>query len=107
MTFWLLTVSPVGADPIRGEFWIRADLMEIVSPGENLRETGELSEREENALKVLLEDARWAFSGMIYGYSVTWTPSSAARYNPFPAASETEYRFLVSKPVRISVISFF
>ena len=79
MTFWLLIVSPVGADPIRGEFWIRADLMEIVSPGENLRETGEFSEREENALNVLLEDARWAFSGMIYGYSVSWTPSSAAR----------------------------
>lgn len=53
--------------------------MEIVSPGENVRETGELSEREENALNVLLEDARWAFSGMIYGYSVTWTPSSVAR----------------------------
>lgn len=53
--------------------------MEIVSPGENVRETGELSEREENALDLLLEDARWAFSGMIYGYSVTWTPSSLGR----------------------------
>lgn len=53
--------------------------MEIVSPGENVRETGELSEREMNALDLLLEDARWAFSGMIYGYSVTWTPSSPGR----------------------------
>ena len=58
---------------------MRADLMEIVTPGENVRETGELSEREEKALNILLEDARWAFSGMIYGYSVTWTPSSVAR----------------------------
>lgn len=53
--------------------------MEIASPGENLRETGELSEREKNALDALLEDARWAFSGMIYGYSITWTPSSQGR----------------------------
>lgn len=53
--------------------------MEIVSPGENVRETGELSEREKNALDALLEDARWAFSGMIYGYSITWTPSSQGR----------------------------
>lgn len=53
--------------------------MEIVSPGENIRETGELSEREKNALDLLLEDARWVFSGMIYGYSVVWTPSSQSR----------------------------
>ena len=70
---------PAAAEPIRGEFWVRTDLMEIVSPGANVRETGDLSEREENALNILLEDARWAFSGMIYGYSVTWTPSSNAR----------------------------
>lgn len=70
---------PLAADPLRGEFWIRADLMEIVSPGENVRETGELSQREENALNLLLEDARWAFSGMIYGYSVRWTPPSRDR----------------------------
>ncbi len=79
MIIWLLPILNLCADPIRGEFWVRNDLMEIVSPGENFRETGDLSEREENALNVLLEDVRWAFSGMIYGYSVSWTPSSAAR----------------------------
>lgn len=75
----MFSLPTLGADPIYGEFWIRADLMEIVSPGENLQESGDLSEREENALKELLEDARWAFSGMIYGYSVSWTPSSRSR----------------------------
>jgi hypothetical protein len=53
-----------------------ADLIEIAAPGENVREKQELSEMERNALKVLLEDARWAFSGMIYGFSVQWTPPS-------------------------------
>jgi len=67
------------ADPIRGEFWVRDDLMEIVSPGDNIRETGDFSERQKNALDSLLEDARWAFSGMIYGFSVSWTPPSRAR----------------------------
>ncbi|MCK5735483.1 MAG: hypothetical protein KAH21_03350 [Spirochaetaceae bacterium] len=76
---FIFSVCSVGANPIRGEFWVRDDLMEIVSPGDNLHESGDFSERQENAIKVLLEDARWAFSGMIYGYSVSWTPSSRAR----------------------------
>jgi len=76
---FLLIVFPAGANPIRGEFWVRDDLMEIVSPGENIRETGNISQRQENALKELLEDARWAFSGMIYGFSIIWIPPSKAR----------------------------
>jgi len=78
-TVFFLINLPAGANPIRGEFWIRDDLMEIVSPGENFSETGELTQRQENALKELLEDARWAFSGMIYGFSVLWIPPSNAR----------------------------
>ncbi|RKX85678.1 MAG: hypothetical protein DRP70_11350 [Spirochaetes bacterium] len=78
IVFFLINL-PAGADPIRGEFWLREDLMEIVSPGENIRKTGDLSQRQGNALKELLEDARWSFSGMIYGFSVIWIPSSNAR----------------------------
>lgn len=75
----LLLTGTVSALPVRGEFWVTADLLEIAVPGENLRENSDLSEREKNALKQLLEDARWAFSGMIYGYSVQWTPPSGSR----------------------------
>ncbi len=76
---FLLINLPARANPIRGEFWIREDLMEIVSPGEDFRETGNLTLRRENALKEVLEDARWAFSGMIYGFSVIWVPPYNAR----------------------------
>ena len=79
LVVFLFIIFPAGANPIRGEFWVREDLMEIVSPGENIRETGDISQRQEDALKELLEDARWAFSGMIYGFSVIWIPPSNAR----------------------------
>ncbi len=79
--FFLLTslAAGLGAEPIRGEFWVRRDMMDIHAPGENFRESGEFSERETQAIETLLEDARWAFSGMIYGFNFTWTPSSIAR----------------------------
>ena len=78
--FVLLPVSLLHAeDSIRGEFWVRRDLMDIVAPGENVREDGSYSERERLAMETLLEDARWVFSGMIYGFSFTWTPSASSR----------------------------
>jgi len=74
-----LGAFPCSANPVRGEFWVKDDLMEIVSPGENSLGTGDLTFRQEKALEALLEDARWAFSGMIYGFSVRWTPPAGSR----------------------------
>ncbi len=67
------------APPLQGELWVFRDLLEIMSPGDNRRETGAFSNREQAALEELLEDARWIISGMIYGYSFQWTPLSRAR----------------------------
>jgi len=71
--------SSLPAPPLTGEFWVMADLLVLNSPGSNTRAPGELSPREANSLNILLEDARWAFSGMIYGFSVRWTPPARNR----------------------------
>ncbi len=34
---------------------------------------------EEDAVKLLLEEARWVFSGMIYGFSLNYTPGDTSR----------------------------
>ncbi len=54
-------------------------MTQIREPGRNRKETGGISTRERESLEMLLEDARWIFSGMIYGFSFTWTPRSLAR----------------------------
>jgi hypothetical protein len=59
--------------------WIRMDLLEIVQPGEQLRDGTDPTDKETQSLEILLEDARWAISGMIYGFDVTWTPSARNR----------------------------
>jgi hypothetical protein len=79
LTVLYFSVFNAGADPVRGEFWIRDDQMEILPPEENQKSSEESSGRKERVLKELLEDARWAFSGMIYGFSVSWTPPSGSR----------------------------
>jgi len=75
----LFMASSIPALPIEGEFWVIADLLELNLPGSNSRTIDELSPREEDALATLIEDARWAFSGMIYGFSVRWTPPAQNR----------------------------
>ena len=79
LLFFLLSVGTLEALDLRGELWVRRDMMDIHSPGENTRETGEFSERESAEMEVLLDDARWAFSGMIYGFEFTWIPGARAR----------------------------
>ncbi|MDF1568092.1 MAG: hypothetical protein P1P77_08735 [Spirochaetaceae bacterium] len=59
--------------------WIRKDLLEIVQPGEQVRSGTDPTDEETQSLELLLEDARWAISGMIYGFDVTWTPSARNR----------------------------
>lgn len=55
------------------------DLLEIVQPGELVRRDTDPANRETQSLELLLEDARWAISGMIYGFNVTWTPPARNR----------------------------
>lgn len=38
-----------------------------------------MEERQEAAINQLLEDARWVFSGMIYGFNILWKPFSPER----------------------------
>ncbi len=75
----LAVAATVSAEPLRLEFWLQEDPVSLVSPGESKREPGELSERERRQYEILLDDARWTFSGMIYGFDIRWTPSSRAR----------------------------
>ena len=53
--------------------------MEVLKYGQELREAETRTEREREVIDQLLEDARWAFSGMIYGFNVRWTPSARMR----------------------------
>ena len=75
----LLSAASSAALDLRGEFWVRRDMMDIHSPGANTRETGGYSDRERAEMETLLDDARWAFSGMIYGFEFTWTPGARGR----------------------------
>ena len=59
-------------DVLSGEFWVELD-PRIKLDGENYPLTPE------DAAKSLLEEARFAFSGMIYGFEFVYTPFDKAR----------------------------
>jgi len=58
---------------LRGEFQLLPEPIGITAPGKVY------SELEEDTISELIDDARWIFSGMIYGYVVTWVPPFNAR----------------------------
>jgi hypothetical protein len=55
---------------LAGEFW--AERAPMINLGETLVPT-------ETALRRVLDEARYVFSGMIYGFSFSYTPSDVAR----------------------------
>lgn len=67
------------AEALRGEFQLLSEPIEISA----LDTSGELDrdyfELEEGAINEMVDDARWIFSGMIYGYEVAWIPPFRAR----------------------------
>jgi len=76
----LLLVSGIlGGETIRGELWVRSDLVDMASPGDAWNPADEPLERYREAIDRMLEDARWIVSGMIYGFDVVWTPSARGR----------------------------
>ena len=75
----MAVAASAAAETLRVEFWLTKDPVGLTAPGGNAREPGELTERERQAFERLIEDARWTFSGMIYGFDVRWTPSSRSR----------------------------
>lgn len=93
------------AEPLRLEFWLQKNPISLVSPGGNEREPGELSERERLQYEILLDDARWAFSGMIYGFDIRWTPSSRAR-GVEEELTVTPVALIPKKDSRMNVVSF-
>ena len=61
------------ANPLQGELWIQEAFHQ--STGQNLSVNNE----EWDAVQQIHEDARWIFSGMIYGFDVLWIPSARSR----------------------------
>ncbi|OQX29841.1 MAG: hypothetical protein B0D92_01680 [Spirochaeta sp. LUC14_002_19_P3] len=67
------------AKPLRGELWLAPNLLILDSIVGNSMLGASMEERQEAAIKQLLEDARWAFSGMLYGFNILWKPPSPER----------------------------
>ena len=67
-----LAAAPLAGQDVvlAGEFW--AERAPMINLGENAVST-------ETAVRRALDEARWVFSGMLYGYSFAYTPSDAAR----------------------------
>lgn len=51
----------------------------MLRPGQDLRKFDLETVEHKEAITRLLEDARWAFSGMIYGFNFRWSPASRVR----------------------------
>lgn len=73
------TIPGFAEDPLRGVFWARADILDLAEPGGPERGEDGYTDNERRALEELLEEARWVFSGMIYGMDFSWTPPDTAR----------------------------
>ncbi len=69
----------MAAESLKGEFWLRDDLSQSIIFGKTISDIDTDRDAQEDAINRLLEDARWAYSGMIYGFEVIWTPSAKAR----------------------------
>ena len=65
------TSASLAAETLRGEFQLLPKPIEITSPGAIIASKQDYFENEET-IRELTDDARWIFSGMIYGYAVTW-----------------------------------
>jgi len=70
--------SSLEAESLRGEFQLLPEPIDITALDAITAPKQGYSEHEE-AIHELADDARWIFSGMIYGYSVTWIPPFNAR----------------------------
>ncbi len=79
---FLLLPSILAAESLTGEFWLRDDISQTIISGKSIQDIDIAGKTQEEAINSLLEDARWAYSGMIYGFEVIWTPSSKAREVP-------------------------
>lgn len=84
ISFILFSGSLLTADPyLYGEFVynlnldLRSNPFPGMSPSDFEKNPGDDYERE--VMTSLLEEARWVFSAMIYGLSVTYTPSDISR----------------------------
>jgi len=65
----LIQVSvPLAAEPLRGEFQLFPEPIETT-----------VQDYSDHSANELIDDARWIFSGMIYGYIVTWVPPFSSR----------------------------
>lgn len=53
--------------------------VQTLGSGQSLRDIKTKEEQKREMIDSLLEDARWIFSGMIYGFFIQWTPLSIAR----------------------------
>lgn len=79
MAVLLLLSASLAAEVLDGQFWLRDDLSEAIAFGKNLRDFEAEDERIRDQINRLLEDAQWVYSGMIYGFNITWSPSAKAR----------------------------
>ncbi len=82
----VVTASTPAQEVLRGEF--RAEpgwdyhLAEPVE-GDGVPPSGTLTrEREEEAVRAMLEEARWTFGGIIYGFDFLYEPADPDRGNP-------------------------
>jgi len=68
------------AESLRGEFQLLAEPIEITPQDADIAPNqGYFESERELFIGELTDDARWIFSGMIYGYVVTWVPPFNAR----------------------------
>lgn len=67
----------MAAESLRGELLLLLEPIDFAAAG--IAPNQDRSEREKKLISELTADGRWIFSGMIYGYVITWTPPFNAR----------------------------
>ena len=77
MLLFLIYPVVLSAQSLTGELWVEQDPVVMDFPEDKTAE--ENREINQETVKNLLEDFRWIFSGMIYGYKINWIPECRNR----------------------------